>query len=609
VENRPHEGGRSVVVRHTPDGQTRDVTPAPFNVRTRVHEYGGGAFTVAGGIVYFSDFRDQRWYRTDGTGSPEALTRGGGARFANPVVDRSRHRLIGVLEDHGGGGAEPVNALAAVDTDASTEVAVLSSGHDFYASPALSPDGAWLAWLTWDHPNMPWDGTELWLARLDPAGVPVKATRIAGGAGESVFQPAWSADGVLHFVSDRTGWWNLYRHRSDRVEALLPMAADFGQAQWVFGLSTYAFERPGRLWCACTSMGRWQLLRLDTETGAWERLDAPLTEIGYLRANPTHAVLVGGAPDKPASVVRVTAEGSGFESLRRSVDVPIAPGYLSTPEAIDFPTLGGERAYGLLYRPRNPEYAAPDGTRPPLLVKCHGGPTAAAQTTLDLRIQFWTSRGVAVLEVNYGGSTGYGRSYRRRLDGGWGVVDVADCVAGARYLVDRGDVDAARLAIAGGSAGGYTALCAVTFHDVFAAAASHYGIGDLEALALDTHKFEARYLDRLVGPYPAAKETYRARSPLYHADRLRCPVIFFQGLDDKVVLPAQSEAMVAALRTRGIPVAYVAFPGEQHGFRRAETIQRVLDAELDFYARVLGFELPDPVEPAPIENLPPRSRA
>jgi dipeptidyl aminopeptidase/acylaminoacyl peptidase len=381
------------------------------------------------------------------------------------------------------------------------------------------------------------------------------------------------------------------------------MEAEFGRPQWVFGMSTYAFESAARIVCSYTERGTWRLAVLDTETRHLEPIETPYTEIGGVRAAPGRIVFVGGSPTEPASVIQLDLDTRQTEVLRRSANVTVDAGYLSAPQAIEFPTENGLTAHAFFYPPQNCDCAAPPGERPPLLVISHGGPTAATSTVLNLGIQHWTSRGIAVLDVNYGGSTGYGRAYRERLNDHWGMVDVDDCVSGARYLVERGLVDENRLAIRGGSAGGYTTLAALTFRNVFKAGASYYGVSDLEALTKDTHKFESHYSDRLIGPYPARRDLYLERSPIHFTDRLSCPVILFQGLDDKIVLPNQAEMMVEALRAKGLPVAYVPFEGEQHGFRQAKNIKRALDAELYFYSRIFGFELAEPVEPVPIENL------
>ena len=606
LESRPGEGGRNVVVHLTPDGNAQDVTPQPFNARTRVHEYGGGDFAVDSGKVYFSNFTDQRIYRAAPGGEPLPLTAETGRRFADMVVDRDRGRLIAVREDHAG--QEAVNEIVGVDLESGVE-RVLVSGNDFYSSPRLSPDGRRLGWLTWNHPNMPWDGTELMVGDLDAEGFPENVERVAGSQDESIFQPEWSPEGTLHFVSDRTGWWNLYRWREGSIEPLYEREAEFGSPQWVFGMSTYAFVSPRRIVCSYKERGSSHLAILDTESDALTLLETPYSSIAYVRAAEARGgatarvFFLGSSPTEAACIVKLDPSTGRHEVLRRSGDLDVDPGYLSVPEPVEFPTENGQTAHAFFYPPKNRDFVAPDGELPPLLVMSHGGPTSATSTALDVEIQYWTSRGIAALDVNYGGSTGHGREYRSRLEGMWGVVDVDDCANGAIHLARRGLVDGGRLMITGGSAGGYTTLCALAFRDTFAAGASHFGISDVEALARETHKFESRYLDRLIGPYPDRADLYVERSPIHSTGRLSCPVIFFQGLEDEVVPPDQTEKMFAALREKGLPVSYVPFEGEQHGFRRAENIKRALDGELYFYSRVFGFELADPVEPVPIENL------
>lgn len=602
LEMRPSEGGRNVLVCLTPYGQTTDITPAPLNVRTRVHEYGGGAFLVAGGAVYFSNYADQRLYRQASGSEPEPITPEIPLRYADGILDARRNRIICVREDHIQPGREAVNTIASVDLNSGNSKALIS-GHDFYASPRISPDGCRLAWLAWDHPNMPWDGTELWVGELQDDGALNASKCVAGGTEESIFQPEWSPDGTLYLVSERTGWWNLYRLQDGQIEPLIEMEAEFGLPQWVFGMSTYAFESAERIICTYTQNGSSHLAILDTGTSSLTVIETPYTSITGIRAAPGRAVFRAGAPNEHEAVVQLDPSTGDLTVLRRSSTLEIEDGYLSIPQAIEFPTENDRTAYAFYYPPRNRDYAPPPGEQPPLLVTSHGGPTSATSGALRMGVQYWTSRGIAVLDVNYGGSTGYGRAYRQRLNGQWGVVDVDDCANGARYLAERGDVDGDRLIIRGGSAGGYTTLCALTFRDVFKAGASYYGIGDLEALAKETHKFESRYLDRMVGPYPEQRQLYVQRSPIHFTDQLSCPVIFFQGLEDQVVPPNQAEMMVDALREKGIPVAYVPFEGEQHGFRRAENIKRALDAELYFYSHVFGFELTDEVEPIEIENL------
>ncbi len=604
IETRPAEGGRHVIVRRAADGTVSDVTPQNYNARTRVHEYGGGAYVVSDGEIFFSNFSDQHLYRQSVSGSPSLFNAETGMRYADGVVDRRRNRLICVREDHGVPGREPVNTLVSLPLAGDGEAVVLASGYDFYSNPRLSPDAGRLSWLCWNHPNMPWDGCELWVGSLKDDGTIDDITLAAGGAEESVFQPEWSPDGALVFISDRNGWWNLYRWNAGRIEPLCEMEAEFGRPQWNFGYSNYAFAGADQWIVSYNKEGVWNLATLNPRGHALADIQTGYTDIMWVKADSRRAVFRAGSPSRLQEIVQLDLSTMRCETLRRATASAIDEGYVSHPEPITFATENGLSAHGFFYRPANKDYAAPAGELPPLLVKSHGGPTGATTTMLSQEIHFWTSRGIAVLDVNYGGSTGYGRAYRQRLHGAWGVVDVDDCVNGALHLVRCGQVDGNRLMISGGSAGGYTTLCALTFRDAFKCGASHYGIGDLEAMARDTHKFESRYLDRLVGPYPDARDLYVERSPIFHVDRLSCPVIFFQGLEDRVVPPNQAGAMVEALCKKGIPVAYVAFAGEQHGFRRAATIKRALDGELYFYSRILGFELADPVEPVEIENLP-----
>jgi len=605
VEMRPSERGRQVIVRHSADGTQTDINPAEFNARTRVHEYGGGDYVVHDATVYFSNFTDQQIYRQTQDGAPERLTNqttDDRVRYADAIVDAVRNRLICVREDHRAEGKEAENCLVAVNIKDGAEL-VLAAGNNFYSSPRLSPDGTRLAWLTWNHPNMPWDGCELWVGELNDDGAINNQKLIAGGSGESIFQPEWSPDGVLYFVSDRSGWWNVYRAQDASVECLCEMNAEFGAPQWGFGMSAYAFESADRIVCAFVERGIWHLATINTHTRQFERIETPFTDISYVRASAGRAVFRAASPTQSSAIIDMDLNARERQILKCGSAPNVDPAYFSEATPIEFPTENGLTAHGFFYAPRNPDFVGPENERPLLLVKSHGGPTSATIAILMLSIQYWTSRGVAVLDVNYGGSTGYGRAYRERLNGTWGVVDVDDCVNGARFLASRGDVDGDRSMIDGGSAGGYTTLCALTFRDYFKAGASYYGVSDLEALELDTHKFESRYSNGLVGPYPERKDLYFERSPIHFADRLSCPVIFFQGFEDKVVPPNQAEMMVAALREKGLPVAYVAFEGEQHGFRRAENIKRALDGEFYFYSRVFGFEPADQIEPVSIENL------
>ena len=605
LELRPKESGRNVVVKRDASGVCVDVTPAPFNARTRVHEYGGGDYLVSDGVVYFSNFSDQRLYRQKGLSPPEALTGVAEMRYADARMDHVRGRLICVREDHTREGAEAVSSIVSVTIEPGDETGtILVEGNDFYSSPRLSPDGTQLAWLTWNHPNMPWDGCELWVGEFGDDGKLATTRWVAGGAAESIFQPEWSPDGVLYFASDRSGWWNLEKISPEGgIERGCQAKAELGMPQWVFGMSSYAFASAEQIVCSHIEQGVSTLGICDVASGKLTHVDCPYTDIQFIRAANGQAVFRAGAPTDVATIAKFDLSTGQFETLRRSNDLEVYPRYFSVPRAIQFPTEGGLLAHGFFYPPQNPDYRAPDNEKPPLIVKSHGGPTAAASTALSLSIQYWTSRGFAVLDVNYGGSTGYGRQYRERLNKKWGLVDVDDCVNGARYLAERGEVDGERLIITGGSAGGYTTLGALTFRNTFKACASHFGISNLEAMARDTHKYESQYLTGLLGPYPARKDIYFDRSPINFPERLSCPVIFFQGLEDKVVPPNQAEKMVEAIRAKGIPVAYVAFAGEQHGFRQAKNIKRALDAELYFYSRIFNFQLAEPVEPVDIENL------
>jgi len=614
LEGRPAEGGRYAVVRRDAAGVVADVAPADFNARTRVHEYGGGSVVVAGGRVYASSFADQRIYRVDAAGrvdgAPVAITPAGPWRYADAVVDTARDRLIAVREDHAGGG-EPVNALVAVPLGRAASAGdVLASGYDFYATPRLDPDGTRLAWLAWRHPQMPWDGTELWVADVEASGVLAGARRVAGAADESIYQPGWLPDGSLCFASDREGWWRLYRTLDPGRDQAVPLVAEpppdaeFGRPQWIFGTASWAPAGPDRVVVSWTRAGHWRLAVVRPSTGALEDLASGLEPREWLAATPTHAALVAGSTREPEAVVRVALDTGQVDVLRRASELALEAGSISVPEAVSFLSAGGALAHAFYYPPCNAGWAGLDGERPPLVVMSHGGPTDCAGASLNLKIQFWTTRGFAVVDVNYGGSSGFGRAYRERLNGAWGIVDVADVVAAVRHLVAEGKADPRRVAIRGGSAGGYTTLAALAFAPgVFAAGASYYGVSDLEALARETHKFESRYLDTLVGPYPAGRERYRERSPIHAAEQIASPLILFQGLEDEVVPPNQSEGMAAAVRARGIPVAYLAFEGEQHGFRRAENIVRSLEAELSFYGAVFGFEPADAIEPVAIDNL------
>jgi dipeptidyl aminopeptidase/acylaminoacyl peptidase len=607
-ESRPDEGGRSVVVRRSVDGTVTDVLPAPWNTRTRVHEYGGGAWTVTAGTLWFTEFSDQRLYRLDpGSDSPVAVTPEpavpSGLRYADLHVTASG--VLAVRETHAASGAaaDVVNEIVRI-TDEGTDVLV--SGPDFVSDPRLAPDGVTLSFLRWDHPHMPWDAAQLVVLAADGS-----EHVLAGGPGESVVQPTWGADLALWWCSDRTNFWSLYRKRPhEAAELVVDVGADIAGPQWVFGSSRFAELADGRVVVAYGRDGRDRLAVRDGD-GTVRELDVPYATFRYVKAQGTAVVCVAGSPSSEPVVLRVDVDNGAQEVLRPARDLGLDPAWFAVPEHITFPTAdagtGITEAYALVYPPTNPEAAAPAGDLPPLLVVVHGGPTSAAVPVLNPDIQYWTSRGFCVADVDYRGSVGHGRRYRDALQGRWGAVDLDDVVACARFLADAGRVDPARMAIRGGSAGGYTTLAALSMRPgVFTAGASHFGVADLGALAEETHKFESRYLDGLVAPYdpdagPEGNPVHAERSPINHVDSLDTPLAVFQGEEDAVVPPAQAEAIVAALRDKGVPHAYLLFPGEQHGFRKAENIRAALDGELSFYAQVWGFELPAGEDIAPIE--------
>ena len=608
-ESRPSEGGRSVLMQAAPFSETVEVTPPGFNIRTTVHEYGGGAYLIHRGTAFFSNFADQRLYRQEVGADPLAITAesGGRDRYADGRITPDGRWLICVRERH----PDPddpsgvTNELVAIPPDGSAQPLIIRSGRDFYSSPGISPDGSMLCWLEWDLPWMPWDGCEVYVADLADDATLQHVRQVAGRAGEeSIFQPAWSPAGDLHFVSDRTGWWNLYRERDGQVEALHPAEAEFGWPQWVFGMSAYGFLGDGRSACLWERDGVQHVALLDPESGERIDLDIPHSAMRpTLDVEGDRVAFVGGGPSIPDQVVLLDVTARSMDVLRTSSSVNVDEEHFSTPRQIEFPTEGGVTAFAHFYPPRNRDAASPDGERPPLIVMSHGGPTSEATPAFSLDMQFWTSRGFAVVDVNYGGSTGFGRAFRQRLNGNWGIVDTADCIAAARWLAEQGEVDSDRLLITGGSAGGYTTLCALTMHDGFAAGTSYFGLADLESFVTGgTHKFESRYLFSLIGPYPEEAQRYWSRSPINFTDGISCPMLLLQGDEDRVVPPAQAEIMVDALKRKSLPYAYVVFEGEQHGFRKAESNRRALESELSFYAQVLGFERDD-VPALQIENL------
>ena len=602
LESRPAEGGRAALVEWR-DGRIREVTPGGFNVRTRVHEYGGGACWFHGETAYCSEFSDSRLYRVEeGKATPVTPEprEANSLRYADGEVAPGGRLLVCVRERHEIGAVH--NELVTLPADGSADPRVIASGHDFYAAPRLSPDGRRLAWICWDHPRMPWDGTELWIAELAGDGTTLSGEQfVAGGREESVVEPAWSPEGRLHFVSDRNGWWNL--HRDDRALTRLE-DGEIGVPAFVFGTRRFAFLGDGRIACVVTRAAVDSLELLDPETGALESAGLAWTAYGptMLAAEKSRVVFAAASPTEPVTVVAWDSSTGEETVIHRVVDLEF--GSIPVPRAIEFEAGDGAKAHAFYYPPTNEGSEGPAGERPPLRVVCHGGPTSHRGPSLTPEFLFWTQRGVGVVDVNYRGSSGFGRGYRRLLDGRWGEIDWQDCVAAARYLAEQGQADPERTWVEGGSAGGYVVLCALTFDPTaFAAGVSYFGVADVEALAVETHKFESRYLDSLVGPYPGEVELYRARSPVHFADRIERPLLLLQGLEDKVVLPNQAEMMADALDRKGIPHAYIAFEGEGHGFRKRENVSRSIAATLDFVGRVFGFEPADELEPLEIAHL------
>ncbi len=611
LESRPWERGRNCIVRKSlqhPGDEAEDVLPYPINTRSKAHEYGGSCYTVDNGMLYFVQADDQRIYQlnTHQTNfAPKPITPEGNYRYADLIVDNTRERLLAVREDCSTSEHEPHAAIVSICLRTHTTTRLVD-GADFYSALALSPLADQVCWLQWQHPNMPWDSTECVVATLNAAGEITTQTTVAGDKQpEAVFQPQWSPAGNLYLVSDRSNWWNLYRVESTTSEltAIHPMEAEFATPLWVFGMSTYGFIDNDHLLAACTQNGSWQLLLMDLNTKKVQTLPLPYSDISHVHCGPQGGVWLGAGNASGGDIAYCdrqtllepspqTLDVLPYKIIRTSSKTPIASGWLAQPQAITFPTGNQhqDQAHGFFYAPANPYVVAPPNTKPPLIVLCHGGPTGSTSAALNLKIQFWTSRGFAVLDVNYRGSTGYGRRYRQALNGLWGIADVEDVCAGATYLIEQSMVDEQRLIIKGSSAGGYTVLAALTFTDTFTLGTSLYGIGDLETLARDTHKFESRYLDSLVGPYPQDRKTYLARSPIHHIEQLSCPVIFFQGLEDKIVPPPQAQAMVKALQAKQIPVRYVEFANEGHGFRQAENIKTMLQEEWAFYREQLQLD-------------------
>jgi len=586
IEGRPLEKGRNVVVTRAADGTISDITPLLFNVRTQVYSYGGGAYAVHNNVVYFVNFGDNQIYQQVAGAAPTKITSNPSCFFADICVDVGRNRLIAVKEERPNDDVKnAIHTLVAIDIATGREN-TLDSGSDFYSSPTLNLDGSRLAWLSWQHPNMPWTSTYLNVASVDQAGV-LTGKQIVQGGSESLFQPQWSPDGRLYFVSDRTDFWNLYRWSSSGVESILTRNAEFGVPQWNLGMSTYAFVSQDVMIYSYVQNGTWRLGRLEIPTLTAHDYPMEFSSLSGVRASASTVVLRYATSKSPPAIATVdvnTGTVLPIKLLVRPDSLQEFQDYFSTPQPIEFPTSDGDIAHAFYYPPYNPNWQAPPSEKPPLLVKSHGGPTAATESTLDLSLQFWTSRGFGVVDVNYRGSTGFGRKYREKLYGQWGVVDVADCISGAKFLAARGDVDAGKLAVTGRSAGGYTTLCGLTFHTEFAVGASYFGISDLVAIATETHKFELHYTDWLIEPFRPDSKLYHDRSPINFTQRLSAPVIFLHGKDDPVVPINQAEKMYTALQGQNIPTCLLIFQDEKHGFRQSVHLRQALEAELLFYS-------------------------
>ena len=602
TEGRPEEAGRLAVVRSGTDGAVADLLPAPWNARTRVHEYGGRSFLsvpVTGGhALVFAEFTDQRLYRLDPDATdPVPLTPAPAEpcalRYADLVLAPGGDSVWCVRESHSAGG-QVTRHIVTVPLDGSGQVTEVVSGSDFLAWPRPSTDGRMLAWVAWNHPQMPWDGAELRVGEIGPDGTVREWSTLLGGPQESVFQPEWAAPDALYVVSDRSNWWNLYRVGLTGGEPtpLCPREEEFGTPLWQLGFATYGVLDDGRL-AVLHGAGGYTLGVLDPASGALEDLDLPYTSWSpTLDAKGMTVVDVAASPTHAATVVRVDLATAVAAPVRQALTDTPDPRYLPRPRAEVLPGPDGREVHAYVYPPTNPRMAAPDGELPPYVVFVHGGPTARSEPVLDLQKAYFTSRGIGVVDVNYGGSSGHGRHYRQRLCEQWGIVDVEDSVAAVRALVDRGQADGARLAIRGGSAGGWTTLAALTRTDAFGAGTSYYGVAELLRFAQDTHDFESRYLDGLIGPLPECADRYAERAPLSHVDDLSCPVLLLQGAEDRVVPPSQAQMFRDALARKAIPHAYLLFEGEQHGFRRADTQITCLHAELSFYGQVFGFDPP-----------------
>lgn len=597
-EQRPCEKGRVTLLKNN-NQKILEILNAKYSARTRVHEYGGVPLFAFGDLVFFIADHDQGIYQVQENKKPIKIFAHKKCKFADVFFDKHSERLFAVKEELKKD--KTLNSIVAINLSTHKEE-VIAEGCDFYSNPRVSPDGKFLSYVCWDHPNMPWDKTTLMLHPIDENKSVQAGKVVAGSNEESIFQPEWSYDNTLYFVSDRSGWWNLYRYKNDQVEPLWEMKAEFGLPQWVFGLSTYGFVDVDTIACIYLDKGKQHLGLFKISTKSWQKIDTPFHFFNYLKVSQNKIAFIGSSPLLPSCVATYDIKFGKVKVIKSSQEVSIDPDYISEGKFVEFPTVENKKAYAYYYPPKNKEYNVIQDQPPPLIVKCHGGPTSFANNSFDLQVQYWTSRGFAYVDVNYGGSSGFGREYRQRLSGKWGIVDVQDCAKAVEHLVNLQLADPAKTVIKGGSAGGFTVLASLAFTKIYKAGASYYGVSDLEGLAHDTHKFELHYLDSLIGPYPEAKEKYLKRSPVSHIQDFSCPVIFFQGSEDKVVPPEQSEKIFLELKKKKIMTAYVLFEGEQHGFRKAESIKKSIEAELYFYSRVFQFAINDNIKAISIEN-------
>jgi len=604
LESRPEEGGRNTLMRWRTGEEPQELLSAPWNVRTRVQEYGGRSVLVVDGTVWFSNFEDQRLYRMKPGEKPEPFTPEADLRYAGCMMDATRQRLICVREDHRVLG-EPRNALVALPLEGGSEGKVLFDKSDFVSAVSVSADGSHIAFTSWRHPNMPWDNTSLWSAAFNEQGQLTNLTAHNEAVGESVINPQWGKDNQLYAISDRDNWWKIYTVSNKKFTAIESgiEQAEIGGPEWSIGKNYYFLLDNGSILAEVMKGGVEHAVIINPKKASSESLGLNSAAISGMLPVGDRLFVINATTDEPAALVETSFQGGTPTVIRRSGEFKPGATWVPKYQLVSFPSGGGATAHGIYLPPTNPNVSGPEGATPPLIVKVHGGPTGVAQPAFKAAYLFWTSRGFAILDLNYRGSTGFGRDYRRSLYGQWGVADVEDAVAAASWLAKQGLADPERLLISGGSAGGYTTLAAHAFHDAFAAGASYYGISDLEALAGDTHKFESRYLDQVIGPYPERKDLYQARSPINHLDGFSAPLILLQGLDDPVVPPNQSEMIFEALKSKGVPTAYIAFEGESHGFRKAENQIRSLEAELYFYSKVLNFETADDLPKVEIVGL------